>query len=73
VQRTAASIHPDGLPRDETAAARRAGEVRLRRYAVGGAAAEEEVNVALGLAPRVVQRGAETRQLGACHEEEEEQ
>lgn len=47
--------------------------MRLRRYAVGGAAAEEEVNVALGLAPRVVQRGAETRQLGACHEEEEEQ
>ena len=68
-QRTAAPIHLDGHPRDETA--RRAGGVRMRCDAVGGAAAEEEVRVAL--APRVVQRGAEARQLGACDDEEEEQ
>ena len=71
MQRTTAPIHPDGLPRDKATAARRAGGVRLRRDAVGGAAAEEEVRVAL--APRVVQRGAEARQLGACDDEEEEQ
>ena len=43
----------------------------MRCDAVGGAAAEEEVRVAL--APRVVQRGAESRQFGACDDEEEEQ
>ena len=68
-QRIAAPKNLDGRPRDETA--RRAGGVRMRCDAVGGAAAEEEVRVAL--APRVVQRGAESRQFGACDDEEEEQ
>ena len=43
----------------------------MRCDAVGGGAAEEKVRVAL--APRVLQRGAESRQFGACDDEEEEQ
>ena len=62
-----ASVHPDGLPRYE--AVRQAGVVQRRRDSRSGAATQQ-VGVVI---PRVAQRGAEARQLGACDEEEEDQ
>jgi hypothetical protein len=53
VQRTAAPIHLDGFPRDETVALRpRSGLPRVQLRRAGGGAADEKIRVEL--APRVV-------------------
>ena len=53
MQRTAAPIHPDGFPRDETVALRsRSGLPRVQLRRAVGAAADERTRVEL--APRVV-------------------
>ena len=53
MQRTAAPIHLDGFPRDETVALRpRSGLPRVQLRRAGGGAADEKIRVEL--APRVV-------------------